>query len=50
MHAGSSVGLGLFIVAEIAKAHRGRVSVESSQELGTIFRVVLPAPEAGPHD
>jgi phosphoserine phosphatase RsbU/P len=41
-HSGSSVGLGLFIVAEIAKAHGGAVSVESSAERGTTFRVVFP--------
>ncbi len=41
-HAGSSVGLGLFIVSEIAKAHGGAVSVESSAEQGTTFKAVFP--------
>jgi len=35
------VGLGLFIVREIALASRGRVDVESG-EGGTTFRVRLP--------
>jgi sigma-B regulation protein RsbU (phosphoserine phosphatase) len=35
---GRSVGLGLFIVREIAKAHGGRAEVESSAERGTTFR------------
>lgn len=39
---GRSVGLGLFIVGEIAKAHGGSVAVESSAEGGTTFRVRLP--------
>ena len=43
--AGPSVGLGLFIVAEIAKAHGGSVSVTSVAE-GTTFEIVFPdAPE-----
>ena len=37
-----SVGLGLYIVKHIAEAHRGQVSVESSDEDGTTFTVVLP--------
>lgn len=40
--AGRSVGLGLFIVREIAKAHGGRAEVESNAEHGTTFRAVLP--------
>lgn len=36
-----SVGLGLFIVSEIARAHGGSVSVRSS-EVGTIFTVLFP--------
>jgi phosphoserine phosphatase RsbU/P len=39
---GRSVGLGLFIVREIAKAHRGRAEVESSAEQGTTFRAIFP--------
>jgi sigma-B regulation protein RsbU (phosphoserine phosphatase) len=37
-----SVGLGLFIVREIAKAHGGYVVVNSSEEAGTIFSVHFP--------
>jgi sigma-B regulation protein RsbU (phosphoserine phosphatase) len=37
-----SVGLGLYIVSEIARAHGGTVEVESSDSAGTLFRVVFP--------
>jgi sigma-B regulation protein RsbU (phosphoserine phosphatase) len=37
-----SVGLGLFIVREIAKAHRGDVQVVSTAEKGTSFIVSWP--------
>ena len=37
-----SVGLGLFIVQEIARAHGGDVSVRSDAGEGTLFEVVLP--------
>ena len=37
-----SVGLGLFIVSEIAKAHGGEARVESSEPEGTTFTVVIP--------
>jgi len=37
-----SIGLGLFIVRQIAIAHGGTVSVESSSERGTVFEVRLP--------
>lgn len=40
---GRSVGLGLFIIREIAKAHGGTVKVDSSDALGTTFTAVLPA-------
>ena len=39
---GRSVGLGLFIVREIAKAHGGEISVRSSEPEGTTFTVTLP--------
>ncbi|MDQ3060578.1 MAG: HAMP domain-containing histidine kinase [Pseudomonadota bacterium] len=37
-----SVGLGLFIVSEIAKAHGGAVSLSSTLENGTVFTAVFP--------
>lgn len=40
--AGRSVGLGLFIVSEIAKAHGGTAVVTSTLERGTTFTVVMP--------
>lgn len=39
---GKHLGLGLFIVNEIARGHGGRVEVASSAEAGTVFTVVLP--------
>ncbi len=42
------VGLGLFIVKEVAQAHGGSVTVASSREAGTTFTVRLPrTPSAG---
>lgn len=37
-----SVGLGLYIVERIARAHGGRIEVTSTPEQGTIFTVLLP--------
>ncbi len=37
-----SLGLGLYIVAELVKAHGGSVEVRSTAEEGTTFRVRLP--------
>jgi len=44
------VGLGLFIVSQIAGAHDGRVFAESSAEGGTTFTIQLPrsASKKGP--
>jgi sigma-B regulation protein RsbU (phosphoserine phosphatase) len=39
---GRSMGLGLFIVSEIARAHGGRAHVESTAEAGTRFVVEFP--------
>ena len=36
------LGLGLFIVKQIAAAHGGTIDVESSAETGTVFTLVLP--------
>ncbi len=38
----SSLGLGLFIVREIVEGHGGSVTVQSSQDAGTVFTVRLP--------
>lgn len=38
----AGLGLGLFIAAQIASAHGGRVDVVSTVEQGTVFTVVLP--------
>jgi sigma-B regulation protein RsbU (phosphoserine phosphatase) len=37
-----SVGLGLFIVSEIVKAHGGRIELSSEAETGTTFRIFMP--------
>lgn len=42
VNTGRSVGLGLFIVSEIAKAHGSTVSVTSALEAGTAFTVMIP--------
>ena len=39
---GGSVGLGLFIVQQIAAAHGGTVEVTSAPGEGTTFRLRLP--------
>jgi signal transduction histidine kinase len=39
---GAGLGLGLYIVREIARGHGGEVSVESSDERGTTFVLRLP--------
>lgn len=38
----TSLGLGLFVAREITEAHHGKLSVESSQEAGTVFTVCIP--------
>jgi PAS domain S-box-containing protein len=40
--AGRSIGLGLFIVDSIVRAHGGTIQVRSTAEEGTTFRVWLP--------
>jgi signal transduction histidine kinase len=39
---GESLGLGLFIVREIARAHGGSVTVASDAATGTVFELTLP--------
>jgi sigma-B regulation protein RsbU (phosphoserine phosphatase) len=36
-----SGGLGLFIVKDIVRAHRGRIAVTSSPDAGTVFRAAF---------
>ena len=38
----TSLGLGLFIVKEVVKAHQGTIDVSSNETDGTLFTVVLP--------
>ena len=45
--AGHNLGLGLYIVREIALAHAGSVSVESDIDLGTVFTVRIPRDARG---
>jgi signal transduction histidine kinase len=40
--ASGGLGLGLFIAAEVVRAHGGTIDVASTAENGTTFRVVLP--------
>jgi signal transduction histidine kinase len=37
-----NLGLGLYIAERIVHAHKGRIEVESSDEAGTTFTVILP--------
>ncbi len=39
---GKGWGIGLAFVKEVVKAHNGSVSVESTEEKGTIFKLVFP--------
>ncbi|MGI5863731.1 MAG: ATP-binding protein [Myxococcales bacterium] len=39
---GSGLGLGLYIVHEVVRAHGGSIAVESSSEAGTRFLITLP--------
>jgi two-component system sensor histidine kinase BaeS len=40
----SGSGIGLAVVAELVRAHNGRVEVTSPPDRGAQFRVLLPAP------
>ncbi|MCB0663359.1 MAG: GHKL domain-containing protein [Saprospiraceae bacterium] len=35
-------GLGLYIVKEIIRAHKGRIAIEANQPEGSIFKIILP--------
>jgi len=39
---GAGLGLGLHITREFVRAHGGEIEVQSSDDLGTVFRVSLP--------
>jgi len=39
-------GLGLFIVNQVVKAHKGKILVLNNQPKGTIFRIELPSSES----
>ncbi|MFP8880841.1 MAG: ATP-binding protein [Myxococcota bacterium] len=45
-HPGSSLGLGLPLAMEIARAHAGNIQVESPETGGSIFRIHLPLSSA----
>ncbi|HEU4537015.1 MAG TPA: PAS domain-containing protein [Polyangiaceae bacterium] len=47
-HASRSVGLGLYIVRQVAEAHRGSVAVTSTEAEGTTFVLRLPRAAARP--
>jgi phosphoserine phosphatase RsbU/P len=47
---GGGVGLGLYIVAQIARAHGGRVDATSNAAEGTTFTVWFPANAAAPKE
>lgn len=38
----TGLGLGLYIIKQIAEAHKGSVAVKSAQDQGTIFTICLP--------
>ncbi|MGC8990149.1 MAG: ATP-binding protein, partial [Verrucomicrobiia bacterium] len=44
----SGLGIGMFQSRMIVEAHRGRLEVESEQNKGTVFRVLLPLARTGP--
>lgn len=44
----SGFGLGLHIVREIVQRHGGRIEIDSTEGVGSTFRVVLPAQDASP--
>jgi signal transduction histidine kinase len=38
------LGLGLYIAKQIAEGHGGRIELDSSEEAGITFKVLLPLP------
>ncbi|MXZ11432.1 MAG: ATP-binding protein [Gemmatimonadetes bacterium] len=45
-NANRSTGLGLSIIYAIVRNHDGQITVESEQDIGTMFRVMLPVLES----
>ena len=43
----SGFGIGLYLVKQFVEAHRGKITYESVEGKGTIFRVMLPHGEVG---
>ncbi|HEY0788109.1 MAG TPA: ATP-binding protein, partial [Thermoanaerobaculia bacterium] len=41
------LGLGLYISRAIIEAHDGRISVETQEGKGSVFRIDLPLPGRG---
>ena len=41
------VGLGLYTCREVVRAHGGSIEVDSTEDAGTTFRVVLPSTQSG---
>ena len=46
----NGMGMGLSICRSIVEAHGGRLSVSRAHPHGSVFKLVLPLVEAGPHD
>jgi signal transduction histidine kinase len=42
-HTQKGIGMGMFIVKHCVAIHRGKIEVDSTESVGTTFRVTLPA-------